>query len=157
MIYYVVFLMQTEHRDTLSSRLPDLSVCRCGVANCWLVSIVVSQKLSLLAKCWQVPPSPLHSMNGLARKSSKHEPGLAKAWPPPCPPAPVCCYKITQTLKLKIKIDRHRETKHQADYNLNWIPMVTNDTLAHNKNAECVLTSVSCKLWPLFLRGFYFA
>lgn len=78
-VYYVVFLIQTAHRDIFSCRPPDFNVCRCGVANCWLVSMVVSQKLSLLAKWWHVPPSPLHSMNGLARKSSKHEPGLASA------------------------------------------------------------------------------
>jgi hypothetical protein len=38
----------------------------------------VSQKLNLLAKKWQVPRAPLHSMNGVVRKSSKHEPGELK-------------------------------------------------------------------------------
>ena len=30
-------------------------------------------------------------MNGVARKSSRHEPGLDSDWPPPSAPEAVCC------------------------------------------------------------------
>lgn len=49
-IRYVVFLIQTAHRETRSYSRPDFIVSLSGFANCLLSSIVVSQKLSLLAK-----------------------------------------------------------------------------------------------------------
>lgn len=82
--------MHTWQRLTRDLRSPDFNVSGTGVLNCWFCEIVVSQKLYLLAKKWQVPRAPLHSMKGVARKSSRQEPGLDNAWPPPLGPAPVC-------------------------------------------------------------------
>jgi hypothetical protein len=42
--------------------------------------MVVSQKLNLFAKKWHDPRAPLHSMNGVVRKSSRHEPGELQKW-----------------------------------------------------------------------------
>lgn len=69
-------LLQTWQRLTLVRSRPPFKVSCCGgEPNCCLGSTVVSQKLYLLAKKWQVPLAPLHSMNGVARKSSRQEPG----------------------------------------------------------------------------------
>lgn len=38
-----------------------------------------------------MPLAPLHSRNGVVRKSSRQEPGDDKDWPPPSFPAAVCC------------------------------------------------------------------
>lgn len=38
-----------------------------------------------------MPLAPLHSMNGVVRKSSRQEPGDDRDWPPPSSPAAVCC------------------------------------------------------------------
>ncbi|TGZ48748.1 hypothetical protein DBV15_06804, partial [Temnothorax longispinosus] len=43
---------------------------------------------SLKNKAIKCPLAPLHSMNGVARKSSRQEPGLDRDWPPPWEPAP---------------------------------------------------------------------
>ena len=58
--------------------------------NCKSGLTVVSQKLYLLAKKWQVPCRPWHSRNGAALKSSRQLPGDMRACPPPWSPAPVC-------------------------------------------------------------------
>lgn len=39
---------------------------------------MLNQKLNLLAKKWHEPRAPLHSINGVVRKSSKHDPGELK-------------------------------------------------------------------------------
>ena len=58
--------------------------------NCKSGLTVVSQKLYLLAKKWQVPCRPWHSRNGAVLKSSRQLPGDMRACPPPWSPAPVC-------------------------------------------------------------------
>ena len=83
--------MQTLHRLTMFRPDPDLSVWLTGDRNWSSSSIAVSQKLNLFAKKWQLPLAPLHSMNGVVRKSSKQLPGLDSDWPPPSAPAAVCC------------------------------------------------------------------
>lgn len=85
------FLVHTWHRLTRVRICSPLRVSCGGPLMNWLLcSTVVSQKLYLLAKKWQVPRAPLHSMNGVARKSSRQEPGDTRDWPPPSAPAAVC-------------------------------------------------------------------
>ena len=53
-------LMQTWQRETRDLVEPAFTVWLWGMVNCWLSSMVVSQKENLLAKKWQLPLAPLH-------------------------------------------------------------------------------------------------
>lgn len=48
-----------------------------------------------------MPLAPLHSMNGVVRKSSRQEPGDDKDCPPPSFPAAVCCGHKVEIKKKK--------------------------------------------------------
>ena len=97
-------LVHTLQRLTCDLMSPTFNVSDTGVLNCSSAAIVVNQKLYLSAKKWQVPWAPLHSMKGVTRKSSRQEPGLDKAWPPPLAPAPVYWNKSKTNCQVKIKM-----------------------------------------------------
>lgn len=87
---YKIF-MQTWQRLMWLRYCSPFRVRESGLCvNCLSCCTVVSQKLCLVLKKKQVPRTPLHSIKGVVRKSSKHEPGETSDWPPPSLPAAVC-------------------------------------------------------------------
>lgn len=90
--WFGMLLKHTRQRLIFFFMFSRLKTPPSGLENCLSSSgTEASQKLNLSVNTWHDPRAPLHSMNGVALKSSRQLPGLDRDWPPPSAPAAVCC------------------------------------------------------------------